>query len=299
MATELWLASMQGEGDHRVTRTLAGEVELLRARLAEAAERLGYQVIADQTAVVARRRARGAGRTGCSLDVRDYPTELIVTLKPKGSAAALVTFNFNVRNYYYWTKGDRATLALEADALAALAVAQPTHGACAACGTETTDDSRFCRRCGAPLALEEPAELETLRLAAGARAAQKNISWGLVTMLLTAAIMLLVLLLGESERADRAAVVAAAIGGTTGLFMLLAGAWRLRHTLGAAREGSPERRQPEASDARTFGAARPTNALPPRAAQFSVTESATELLEPRERVAATPRSGEGDTGPIN
>lgn len=298
MASDLWLASMQTENDHRVARTLAGDAELLRPRLAEAAERLGYQVIADQTAVVARRGARGGAGSGCSLDVRDYPTELIVTLKPKGSAV-LATFNFNVKNYYYWAKGDRATLALEADALAALAVAQPSHAACAACGTETTDDSRFCRRCGTPLALEEPAELETLRLAAGTRVAHKSVSWGLFTLSLTAAIMLLVFLLGEGDRAYRAAFFAASIGGTTGFLMLLAGAWKHRRTLSPARE--PERPAVEVSP-RTFGAPRTAAAaLPPRAAQFSVTESTTELLEePARRPAqASARRGDGDTGPIN
>lgn len=300
MSSEMWLTSMQTESDHRVTRTLAGDVELLRGRLAEAAERLGYQVISDQTAVVARRPAAGIGRSGCSLDVRDYPTELVVTLKARGPAAATAAFNFTVRNYHYWSKGDRATLALEADALAALAVAQPSQGACSACGTETTDDSRFCRRCGSPLALTEPAELETLRLAAGARAAQKSISTGLVTVVLTACIMLLVFVFSPPVKAERAALLASLLGGLTGLFMLLAGAWRLRSALAPARTETAAPRVEESAGARTFGVVRPTAAaLPPRPAQFSVTDATTELLERRERVPAEPRRRDGDTGPIN
>jgi hypothetical protein len=57
------------------------------------------------------------------------------------------------------TKGDRQTLAREAQAIAALATERGAISACPSCGTQVTDESNFCRRCGAPLELDLP-ELE-------------------------------------------------------------------------------------------------------------------------------------------
>jgi zinc-ribbon domain len=300
MGTETWLASMQAEGDHSVTRVVAGDADALRAGLADAVERLGYHVITDQAALVARRGNRRLGRSGCSLDIRDYATELIVTLKPKGAGVTLVTFNFTVKNYYYWTRGDKRTLECEADALAALAVSQQWLAACTACGTETTDDSRFCRRCGAPLALEEPAELEALRLTAGARAGHKNIAWGLLVLLTIIPVVLLLWLGTPVDKAHKAAALIAATGGASALFMLLAGAWRLHRTLNPPRdqEGGGHA---HAASPRILGASRATAALPPRDAQSSITEGTTELLEQpaREPVPVEVRRRDGDTGPIN
>lgn len=302
MNTELWLASAQVEGDYRVTRVIVGEAAHLRGRIIEAVERLGYQVIYDEAAIVARRGTRGLGSSGCSLDIRDYPTELIVTLKPKGATATLATFNFTVRNYYYTTRGDRATLGREADAIAALALSQPQVAACGACGTETTDDSRFCRRCGAPLALEEPAELEVLRLTAGARAAQKNVVTGALLFVGILIPAFLILWFGATPKAEKMAQMLALAGALAGLLTMLTGSWRLHRTLNPAR-GKSEANAEDASGehARAIGSARATVALPPRSAQASVTEGTTELLgaRAREAVPLGSRRERGDTGPIN
>lgn len=306
MNTELWLASAQTEGDYRVTRVIAGEAAHLRERIVEAVERLGYQVIYDEAAVVARRGSRGLAPSGCSLDITDYPTELIVTLKPKGTGATLAVFNFTVKNYYYTTRGDRATLGREADAIAALALSQPSVAACGACGTETTDDSRFCRRCGAPLALEEPAELEVLRLTAGSRAAQKNIVGSALAFVVMLVPALVVLALGASPKAERAALVFAFMGALGALLSVLTGSWRLHRTLNPTRDRRAAGGEEASGERpRVIGAARATAALPPRPAQAhvpaSVTERTTELLDarPREHVHAEARRERGDTGPIN
>ncbi|HEX7175738.1 MAG TPA: zinc ribbon domain-containing protein [Pyrinomonadaceae bacterium] len=302
MGAEIWMASMQAEGDHSVMRVMAGDADDLRARLADAVERLGYHVISDQAALVARRGNRRLGRSGCSFDLRDYATELIVTLKPKSAGVTLATFNFTVRNYYYWTGGDKRTLECEADALAALAVSQQWLTACTACGTETTDDSRFCRRCGAPLALEEPAELEALRLTAGTRAGYKNIAWGLLVLVSILIPVVILLTLGASEKAFNAAAIIAASGGGSALFMLLAGAWRIHRTLNPARDKKDERPTLASTTlSRAIGGARATAALPPRSAESSITEGTTELLEApaREFVPIELRHRDGDTGPIN
>jgi hypothetical protein len=281
MGGEIWLASMQAEGDHSVTRVLAGDADALRARLA------------------ARRGSRRCARSGCSFDILDYATELIVTLKPKSAGVTLATFNFTVKNYYYWSGGDKRTLDCEADALAALAVSQQWLTACTACGTETTDDSRFCRRCGAPLALEEPAELEALRLTAGTRAGHKSIAWGLLVLVSILIPVVAMLVFSESEKAHDAAALIAATGGASALFMLLAGVWRIHRTLNPARDRKDER--PTLASVTPPRHVRATSALPPRSAQSFITEGTTELLEQpgREPIPAELRRRSGDTGPIN
>lgn len=299
MSAELWLASAQTEADYRVTRVVAGDAESLRPRLVEAVERLGYQVIYDEGALVARRGARGLGSSGCSVDVTEYPTELILTLKPKGASATLATFNFNVKNYYYTTKGDRATFEREAEAVVAVALSPGGAAACAACGTEMTDDSRYCRRCGAPLALAEPSELEVLRLTAGSRASQKNIVAALIALAVTLIPALLVFSLGTSPKAARGALLVAAIGWLSALFPLAAASWRLHKTLNPKRERETADELDAPRTARVLGAPRATNALPPRSAQASVTEGTTELLDAREPMPVAPRRERGDTGPIN
>ncbi|HYO62874.1 MAG TPA: zinc ribbon domain-containing protein [Pyrinomonadaceae bacterium] len=299
MSAELWLASAQTEADYRVARVVAGDADALRPRLVEAVERLGYHVVYDEGAVVARRAARGLASSGCSVDVTEYPTELIVTLKPKGTSATLATFNFNVKNYYYTTKGDRATFEREAEAIAALALSQGSVAACAACGTETTDDSRFCRRCGAPLTSDEPTELEVLRLTAGSRAAQKNVVAALIALAVTLIPAALLFGLGTSPKAARGALLVAAVGWLSALFPLLAASWRLHRTLNPKRERDAADVLGATKTARVSGAPRATNALPPRNAQASVTEGTTELLDAREPLPVAPRRERGDTGPIN
>ena len=52
-----------------------------------------------------------------------------------------------------------------------------------------TDESNFCRRCGAPLALDVP-ELEVLRLTRNARSSYHNIFVGIIALLLAMLIVL-------------------------------------------------------------------------------------------------------------
>ena len=52
----------------------------------------------------------------------DYPTTLTISLKQTNDAAVLATFNYEVKSYMRMTKGDRQTLAREAEAIAALAM---------------------------------------------------------------------------------------------------------------------------------------------------------------------------------
>ena len=168
--------------DHDLTLAIPGDVASVRARLIDAIQQLGYKVLGEQP-IYAKRSARGCARLDCSLNVLDYPTILNISLKQTNDVSVLATFNYEVKSYMRMTKGDRQTLAREAEAITALATERHAISACRACGTQITDESHFCRRCGAPLVLDVP-ELEVLRLTRGARGGYHHIAVGLFALLL-------------------------------------------------------------------------------------------------------------------
>ena len=61
--------------------------------------------------------ARACARLDCSLNVLDYPTTLNISLKQTNDVSVLATFNYEVKSYMRMTKGDRQTLAREAEAI--------------------------------------------------------------------------------------------------------------------------------------------------------------------------------------
>ena len=274
MSSGLWMTPTTGEKDYEFGRVLAGEAEALRARLAEAAKRLGFQVLSQQP-LVARRRGRGGGRTGCSADILEYPAELVITLKPLSDAATHATFSYTVKNYHFGAREDALTLECETQALAALARGREGPSVCPACGADIAGDSRFCRRCGAPLVSPEPAEVELLRLSGGTRAAYKSLRTGALAVLSAAAVAFVLMLVGSGKMEELGERILS-IAGVAGLFVLALGLWRLHRTLNHERE---ETNSLPAADAwRGLGAAR-TVALPHAPEQASVAERTTELLE--------------------
>jgi hypothetical protein len=164
--------------EHDVTRTVAGDVEGVRARLADALEQVGYRVL-NENPIQSRRSAKGGATTGCSNDILDYHSSLDVGLKAAGVNSTRVTFAYTIKGVYtgYLSKGDRHTLTREAEAVIALATARVVAAHCSACGAETAG-ARFCRQCGAPIPLSHPAELDVLHLTADANASYKNIAAG-------------------------------------------------------------------------------------------------------------------------
>lgn len=155
--------------EHYLRRILAGDVASVRNRLVAALERLGYDILDDDEKVVrGRREARGWGTSYSSADVLDYPMTLTVRLKQHGEFGTQATFDYVVKHPSI-TKGEKEVLSREAEALSALASVRAAEAVCSACGTESTDDSKFCRRCGAKLSIEV-AELEVLRMSAEIRA---------------------------------------------------------------------------------------------------------------------------------
>lgn len=268
--------------EHDVTRYAVGEIESLRARLADALEQMGYRVL-NESPLQARRSAKGGAHSGCSSDILDYQTTLNIGLKSTGTNSTRVAFAYTVKGAYsgYVTKGDRNTLTREAEAILAQAVARAGGAHCPGCGADTVGSSRFCRQCGSPLGAASPVEMEVLRLTSNANASYNNISGGLFFLLLAAAFVLLLLLAGDNPaKFDKLLKIVSIVSGglgLLGLFMFAVGLIRLRKTL----------RQPIAQDASPSaprhkgleGIEVPnTNELPPVSASHSVIDATTDLL---------------------
>jgi len=289
-----YLATSSRVSDYDVTLTITGDVESLRPRLSEALQELGYTVLGEQP-LYAKRSAKGGARWDCSFEVLDYPTRLTISLKQINDIAVVATFNYEVKSYMHMTKGDRQTLVREAEAIAALASERLSISACPSCATPVTDDSHFCRRCGAPLVVEV-AELEVLRLTRKSRTAYHNLVIGVVT-LFVASLFLLPLLWVEPKLSKALLTIASGFG-TFGLFALLQGIWQLHFALNPNLATEAMARPAPAFTAPL------TQALPAAPARASVTEGTTELLvsnienDERRPVERIPRKAL-DTGEVD
>lgn len=273
--------------DHDLTLAIPGDAGSVRARLVNALQTLGYKVLGDQP-LHAKRGSQCSARYDCSLNVLDYPTTLTISLKQTNDAAVLATFNYEIKSYMRMTKGDRQTLAREAEAIAALATERSALSACRTCGTQVTDESNFCRRCGAPLALDVP-ELEVLRLTRSTRHSYHNMFVGIIALLLAMLIVLPWFFIIGARIVSPMLWVGIPLA-SYGLFQLLSGAQQLHRTL-----------NPNTAKSLT-GAAQPafrsavtTTALPP--APGSVTEVTTNLLSRDTRQKeAVPRKDRNTSG---
>jgi len=270
--------------DHDLTLAIPGDVGSVRARLVNAIQTLGYKVLSDQPLFAKRGKQCGA-KWDCSLNVLDYSTTLNVSLKQTNDAAVLATFNYEVKSYMRMTKGDRQTLAREAEAIAALAIERAAASACRTCGTQVTDESNFCRRCGAALALDVP-ELEVLRLTRNARGSYHNIFVGTIALLLAMLIVLPWYIVVGGRIVTPMLLVGIPLA-SYGLFLLLNGARQLHRTL------NPVTAKTIATTSHpAFKSSITTTALPP-APVGSVTEVTTNLLPAKEPVPRKNRNTSG------
>ncbi|HEU4869881.1 MAG TPA: zinc-ribbon domain-containing protein [Pyrinomonadaceae bacterium] len=254
--------------DNDVTLAIPGEIASVRARLVEAIQKLGYKVLGEQP-IYAKRAKQGAACYDCSINVLDYATTLTVSLKQANDSAVLATFSYEIKSYMSMTKGDRQTLAREAEAVIALATERLAISACRSCGTQVTDESHFCRRCGAPLVLDVP-ELEVLRLTRNARGSYHHIFVGFMTLLLAVLTVLAMFIVNGAKLFGPMFWVGIPLL-TYGLFMLLRGTWQLHRTLNSDSTKMISTSQPAFRSS-------VTTALPPAPVNASVTEATTSLL---------------------
>ena len=260
--------------DHDLTLAIPGDVATVRSRLVEAVQQLGYKVLGEQP-IYAKRAAKQCARFDCSLNVLDYPTTVTISLKQTNDMSVLATFNYEVKSYMRMTKGDRQTLAREAEAVVAFTTERHALSACRSCGTQITDESHFCRRCGAPLVLDVP-ELEVLRLTSGARGSYHNIFVGMFALLL-AIIGVSILFLFTGLKTSAAFWVGFGIA-VYGLVVLIQGTWQLHFAL------NPKKTEKIATATQPAFKSSVTTALPPAPAHVSVIEGTTELLREKEPV---------------
>ena len=167
--------------EYDVTIVLPGDAEHLRPRLASALERLGYRIFGEQP-LLAKRRANGWEIF--TMSVLDYAMDLTIQLKTTSEGATLATFDYLVHDPIV-PPGWRQIIECEAKAIAAFASQSSWSTTCPVCNTDSGSESRFCRRCGAPLAPPEPAELEVLRFTAESRAAFNNVTLSAFLVIIT------------------------------------------------------------------------------------------------------------------
>jgi hypothetical protein len=274
--------------EHDFKRVVAGDVESVRERLVYALERLGYRVISEQPLVAKRARGRASS---CSFDVLKCVKNLTIGLKALNPTSTLVTFDYEILNSMV-TKGDWQTVEREAEAIAALATARPASGSCPSCGIIYASDSRFCRNCGAPNVAGEPAEVEILRLTAGARVGHQSITGGIIAMFVVLAAALAMIFL--SSKGPKGGIILLIVGEALALLWLFYGMWHLHQTLNPKQET----RHPRLAHVPHALPAAQTAALPPPA---SVTEGTTELLvtPQREKEAVPVGPRKPDTAEMN
>ncbi|MBK8466165.1 MAG: hypothetical protein IPL32_10080 [Chloracidobacterium sp.] len=278
--------------EHYLRKVLVGDIKSVRVRLIAALERLDYDILDDEDHIVrGRRQARGWGTSYSSADVLDYPMTLIVKLKEQGEHATRATFDYVVKHPSL-TKGEKEVLTREAEAISALAAVRAVDKICSACGTESTDDSRFCRRCGTKMTVESN-ELEILRMYSEIRAGHTSVVTTFITSTASIAFLgsaLLAMQLGGvvfGKGIGALLIIGLVLSFLTSVFVSFG--WnRLNRSL----KRSPNEKEPTALS-------NPTLSFPDRSSQFepdippaSVTERTTNLLA----VSADPaKTGEFST----
>ncbi|MBS1806727.1 MAG: zinc ribbon domain-containing protein [Acidobacteria bacterium] len=271
-------SSTLGISEHDVTRVMAGHVESVRQRLVIALEQSGYRIVSENP-LRAKHSARGGASYFMSANALEYPTRLEISLRPQGQGATQVTFDYQVQHGAF-SKGDYQTLTREAEAIIAVASQRAQALSCAGCGAEVAADSRFCRKCGAPIKATAPAELEVLRLTAGARAGYQWTIIGVTIFLLSGMFPLLVALTNKSPGK---LMILWAILSAFGAWALGAGLRRTHVTLNPKQDELPV---PNSTPARI--SAPITNELPQQPIHHSVTDGTTDLLPTLEESESHP-----------
>lgn len=258
-------------------KVLAGNINNVRLQLINSMESLGYDIIEEEPNIIGRRGAKGWGTWYASADVLDYAAALTVRLKPIGDNSTRVTFDYLIKHGML-NKGEKNIVVQEAKTLAAISKTHAVEKMCSVCEMESTDDSKFCRKCGAPLTSEQ-AELEVLRLMAETRAAKTSVVSASLLMIPSTVLLVVVFILNNAELLKPK--LFPILIGVGGLGMLLAiisslfGWNRLKHALETPENVAHpiSRRSPESLATGEF------EQLPPRQTPASITEGTTNLLD--------------------
>ncbi|MGI8495208.1 MAG: hypothetical protein ACR2L1_07835 [Pyrinomonadaceae bacterium] len=257
---------------------MPGGLETVRINLVGAIESLGYDIIEDEPNVIARRGAKSWGTWYGSADVLDYAATLTVRLKSVSPTSTRATFDYLIKHPML-NKGEKAILVQEAKTIAALSKKQAVEKMCSVCEAESTDDSRFCRKCGAPLTSEQ-SELEVLRMMAEVRAGKTSVVAASLSMIVSAILLVAVFILNDLEMLKpKLFPILLAVGGFGMLFAIISSffGWnRLKRALekpeNAARQ--TPRHFPESIETGEF-----QELPPPRRTPASITEGTTNLLD--------------------
>ncbi len=262
-----------------VKKVLAGNIKTVRLQVMDAMETVGYDIIEEEPNILGRRGAKGWATAFASADVLDYATNLTVRLKPIGENSTRVTFDYLIKHPLL-TTGEKNIVVQEAETIAAISKTHAVEKMCSVCETESTDDSKFCRRCGAPLTSEQ-AELEVLRMMAETRAAKTSVVIGSVLTtisIILIAIAFVFILIGNLD--SEALLGLLAFGGIAGLLGLISSffGWnRLKRALEKPETTNTNqhipRHVPESIETGEF------QELPPHQPIASVTEGTTNLLD--------------------
>ena len=272
--------------EHYLKRVLTGNVASVRLRLSVVLERLDYDFIDDEGEfeIQAKRSVRGWAGSYASADVLDYPRTLIVKLKPLSENSTRASFAYIVKHPAL-NRGEKEVLTREAETIVKLATIRATDKICAVCGTESTDDSRFCRKCGAPMTGDETA-LEVLRMTAEIRSGHTSVVTSAVIAAATALVTLATLLiLTGSGVIDKGVFWLLVLSLVFSALNVLAVGFGWKRLNNAIKPNNIEQKIIPGKTMQTLSDAE-ISALPPQPASFSVTERTTGLLNPNEETPA-------------
>lgn len=273
--------------EHYIKRVLTGNVASVRLRLSAVLERLDYDFIDDEGEfeIQARRNSRGWAGAYASADVLEYPRTIIIKLKPQSENSTRASFAYIIKHPSL-NRGEKEVLTREAETIVKLATIRATDKICTVCGTESTDDSRFCRKCGAAMTGDETA-LEVLRMTAEIRSGHTSVVSSAIIAAATAIITLVILLIltgnGAISKGVFSLLLLSLAFSMLNVFIIGFGWKRLNNAL---KSNNKEQKIIPGKTVQTLPGAE-ISALPPQPASFSsVTEGTTELFNQGEETSA-------------
>lgn len=262
-----------------VKKILAGNIGEVRRQIVAAVEAMGYDILEEEPHIIGRRSAKDWGVWMSSADVLDYPMTLTVRLKAVGQNSTRATFDYVIKHPFL-NKGEKAVVAQEAVTIAAISKKQAIERLCAACETESTGDSKFCRQCGAPLTSEN-AEMEILRMMAEVRAGKTSVVSSSILMIASLVILTVFIVLNflGTIANPKAIFIILIVSGVTAVIAILCSffGWnRINRALDKPAEQKIIIPQyiPESLETGEFAALPPAHSTP-----ASVTEGTTNLLD--------------------